>query len=135
MADFKPQIMPVLYWALAYGALAGFVLFLLNLLAAYVTVVWFPVFLIGVVFGGWRNYKRQKSRSYAQGGTVPLPQTLAAEFREAASDIAAASRDLLQQNAKEEAAEETAMVTGAPEPFIEPPDQTNQELPPETPGR
>lgn len=144
MADFKPQIMPVMYWALAYGAVAGVVLFLLKLLAEYVTIVWFPVFVVGLVWGGWRNYKRQKAQWYAQGGAVPPPQTFMAEFKEAASDIAAASRDLVQQNATEEAVQETDLVTGVSEPFVEPPvdvppvlppDQTNQDLPPETSGR
>lgn len=129
-----------MYWALAYGVVAGMVLFLLKLLAEYVTIVWFPVFVIGLMWGGWRNYKRQKAQWYAQGGAVPPPQSFMDEFKEAASDIAEASRELAQQNAQEPAEPQGTMVTGEAEPFVEEEpvasvDAPPQEFPPDTSGR
>ena len=97
MADFKPNMMPLLYWSLAYGAAAGVLLFILFLLSNFITIVWFPVFLAGVVWGGWRNYKQQKKRWYEQAG-VPAPaQSPLDEFKQAASDIATSSQELLNQ--------------------------------------
>ena len=90
-----------MYWALAYGAAAGILLFILYVLSNFITIVWFPVFLAGVVWGGWRNYQQQKTRWYAQAG-VPAPQrSPMEEFRQAASDIAASSQELLNQTEDE----------------------------------
>lgn len=101
MPDFKPQIMPLMYWALAYGAAAGILLFILWALSSFITVVWFPVFLVGVIWGGWRNYQQQKKRWYTQAG-VPQPrQSPIDEFRQAAADIATSSQELLNQNEAE----------------------------------
>lgn len=102
MPEFKPQIMPIMFWSLAYGAAAGILLFILFLLSRYITIVWFPVFLAGVIWGAWRNYQQQKKQAYAQAGEAPPPQSFASEFRQAASDIAVASQDLLNQEAAEE---------------------------------
>lgn len=100
MADFKPQIMAILFWALTYGATAGVVLFILWLLAEYILIVWFPVFLAGVVWGGWRSYQQQKKRWYTQADIPSPQQSITQEVRQAASDIANASRELLNQEAE-----------------------------------
>lgn len=102
--EFKPNIYPVIYWALAYGVIAGFLLFLIYLLSRYITVVWFPVFLVGLVWGGLRNYRKQK-RVWSQQSGVPItPKSPMEEFREAVSDVVDASRDMVaQQRAEDEA--------------------------------
>lgn len=96
---FKPNIYPVMYWALAYGVVAGLLLFLLWLLSSYITIVWFPVFLAGLIWGGFRNYRKQKTAWAAQGGAAMPEGSAVDEFRRAVSDIASASRELLNQEA------------------------------------
>lgn len=126
--DFKPNIYPIMYWALAYGVAGGIVLFLIALLSRYITVVWFPVFLGGLVWGGYRNYRKQKGEwAQTTGMSVPTQSPLN-EFRAAVSDIADASRDVFAQEAQPE----------QPEPQGTPPenDDTTQlpPLPPQQPG-
>lgn len=116
MAEFKPNIMPLMYWALAYGAAAGVILFILYLLSSFITIVWFPVFLVGVIWGGWRNYQQQKKQWYSQTGVVPEKRGAMEEFRQAASDIAVSSQELLNQNAAEnEALENPIPIETSPE--------------------
>lgn len=107
MADFKPNIYPIMYWGLLYGVAAGLLLFAVYLLSQFITLLWFPVFLAGVIWGGYRNYQKQK-RSLG----IAAPQRPMDEFREAASDIVTATRDML--------AEERAAPPG--EPPMTPPD-------------
>ncbi|HLD26127.1 MAG TPA: hypothetical protein VJC05_03745 [Candidatus Andersenbacteria bacterium] len=92
MAEFKPNIYPIMYWALLYGVIAGILLFMLFILSRFITVVWFPVFLAGLIWGGYRNYKQQKT---AAGETMVKP--VMQEFKEAASDIVAATREAMQE--------------------------------------
>jgi hypothetical protein len=94
MANFQPNLYPIMYWGLLYGLAAGLLLFAVFLLSQFITLVWFPVFLAGVLWGGYRNYQKQKR---AQGGVV-TPQKPMQEFREAASDIVAATRDMLAED-------------------------------------
>lgn len=102
--EFKPNIYPIIYWALAYGAIAGFLLFLMYLLARYVTIIWFPVFLVGLIWGGFRNYQKQK-KMWATTAGVPLtPKTPVQEFREAVSDVTDAAREMVAQQHAEDAA-------------------------------
>lgn len=102
MSEFKPNVMPLMYWALAFGAAAGILLFILYLLSEYILIFWVPVFLVGMAWGGWRNYQQQKKRWYTQVGAVAPTQTITQEFREAASDIANVSREFLNQDGRPE---------------------------------
>ncbi len=100
---FKPNIYPVMYWALAYGVTAGILLFLLMLLSRYITIIWFPVFIVGLIWGGFRNYRRQKEDYGRQSGISPAAQSPLDEFKNAAYDIAAASRDLFNSESSDNA--------------------------------
>ena len=95
-----------------YGLIAGFVLFILLLMSRFITLLWFPVFLVGVIWGGYRNYKKQKSES---GHVSTQPKTALEEFKEAARDIVGATRDMVAEQAQEAVAEEEAARTTAPE--------------------
>lgn len=95
---FKPNIYPIMYWALVYGVVAGTVLFLVWLLSQFITLVWMPIFLLGLVWGGYRNYLRQKTQWATQAGVQPTRGTAWEEFREAASDIAQASREVMNES-------------------------------------
>lgn len=97
---FKPNIYPVILWSLVYGLAAGVLLFLITVAQQFVTILWIPLFLAGVVWGGWRNYVRQKSAWLASQGQAYQPQSTTAEFREALSDIRVASRDLFESEAE-----------------------------------
>ena len=100
---FKPNIYPILYWAIAYGVIAGVLLLLLLLLSRFITLVWFPVFLVGLVWGGYRNYKKQKRIWSTQTGVPIAPKNPMEEFREAVSDVVDASREMVAQHRAEDA--------------------------------
>lgn len=102
--EFKPNIYPIIYWALAYGVIAGFVLFIMFLLARYITIVWFPVFLVGLAWGGFRNYKKQKRIWSTQAGVPLTPKSPMQEFREAVTDVTDAARDMVAQQRAEDVA-------------------------------
>ncbi|MDZ4225322.1 MAG: hypothetical protein U1C49_00585, partial [Candidatus Andersenbacteria bacterium] len=104
--EFKPNIYPVMYWALAYGVVAGLLLFLLSVLSQFLTLVWFPVFLAGLIWGGYRNYQKQRSEWRQNTGTPATAQSPVNEFKSAVQDIAAASRELMSQEAQETSTEE-----------------------------
>jgi hypothetical protein len=103
---FQPDIYPIMYWGIAYGAIAGVALFILFLLARFITLVWFPVFLAGLIYGGYRNYQKQKLAWHTATGTPVTPASPMDEFKEAASDIYEASQNLATQEAVEETPEE-----------------------------
>jgi len=94
-----------MYWALAYGVVAGILLYLIYLFSQYITIIWFPVFLAGLIWGGWRNYKKQKKVWTANSGVAPAAQSPVDEFKQAVTDIADASRDLMNQPPPETSAE------------------------------
>lgn len=95
--EFKPNIYPVIFWALAFGLAAGFLLFVVNLLSQYITVVWFPVFLAGLIWGGWRNYQVQR-KEWEKGASVsPEVQSMQTQIRQAVTNIADASKELFNQ--------------------------------------
>lgn len=102
--DFKPNIYPIMYWGLMYGLIAGFLLFVLFMLSRYLTLVWFPVFLTGVIWGGYRNYKKQKRESGQAGEPKPVLQ----EFKDAAKDILGATKEMVTEQLQEAAAEDAA---------------------------
>lgn len=112
MDEFKPNIYPIMYWALAFGAAAAVLLFVLFLLSQVIAIAWFPVFLTGLIWGGYRNYKKQKREWAMATGVTPIVTSPLDEFRQAASDVAQASRDLMQEEAP------------APEPTPETPAST-----------
>ncbi len=91
---FQPDIYPVMYWGIAYGAIAGLALFILFLLSRFITLVWFPVFLAGLIWGGYRNYQKQKAAWYTNAGTAAPSQSPLNEFREAVSDVIDASQQI-----------------------------------------
>ncbi len=101
---FKPNMYPLMYWALAFGVVAGLLLFGMLLLSRYITLVWFPVFLAGLVWGGYRNYKKQKDEWYANSGVAPVKKSAVEEIRDAVSDITTASRTMMAENAAEDEA-------------------------------
>lgn len=102
-AQFKPNIYPVMYWALAFGVIAGLVLFVVFLLARFITVIWFPVFLAGLIWGAYRNYQKQKVQWHKFNG-MPVPAASPLEeFKQATRDIIDASRDMVAQQAEEDA--------------------------------
>lgn len=101
--EFKPNIYPIIYWALAYGVIAGFLLFLVYILSRYITLVWFPVFLLGLVWGGYRNYQKQKKIWSTQSGVPLTPKSPVQEFKEAVSDVTQAAREMVAQQRAEDA--------------------------------
>lgn len=119
-ANFKPNIYPIIYWALAFGVSAGVVLFLVNILARFITLVWFPVFLAGVVWGGYRNYQRQKQAWQAGTGQPTTPDSPLNEFKQAVSDIASASRDMMAEAPAEAASAEEPAPEAIPTPPANP---------------
>jgi hypothetical protein len=101
MADkFKPNIYPIMYWGLMYGLIAGLLVFGLYLLSSYLTLVWLPVFLAGVVWGGYRNYKKQKR----EAGHAGQPKPAVEEFKEAAKDIMGVTKEMISEQMEEAAA-------------------------------
>lgn len=124
--SFKPNIYPIIYWALAFGVTAGVALFILQLLANYITIVWFPVFILGLAWGAYRNYQQQKKAWQTRAGVPATPQSPGAEIRQAVKDIADASKELFNQ--------EAAPAVPAPEaPAPEAPAAPVQEMPAVTP--
>lgn len=104
MNGFKPNIYPVMYWALAYGVAAGVLLFVVYLLSQFITLIWFPVFLVGLAFGAFRNYQNQR-RAFEQNQGIPTQaKPVMQEFREAVVDIANASQEMVAQQQAEDAA-------------------------------
>jgi hypothetical protein len=97
MAEFKVNIYPLMYWGLAYGLIAGFVLFVLFLLSKYITVIWFPVFLAGLIWGGYRNYKKQKDGWSKQSNEPKKSQSPADEVKEAVKDIFSATKEMVAE--------------------------------------
>lgn len=95
--EFKPNIYPIIYWALVYGVIAGLVMFVLTVLSKYITVIWFPVFLAGLVWGAFRNYGKQKDAWNANKGVPPTKRPVMEEFKDAVRDIAVASREIATQ--------------------------------------
>jgi len=123
-----------MYWALAYGVIAGVILFVVYLLSNYITLIWFPVFLAGVIYGGFRNYKKQRNEWTRSQGVAPQTKPVMQEFREAVADIAVASQEMMAESRQQEAAEQEE-ATSAPEQPIEPQEpQPPIETPPTPPA-
>lgn len=137
MAQFQPNIFGIMYWGLLYGLVAGFALLVINFLSDYISLIWLPVFLIGVVWGGYRNYLKQK-RAAGQG-VVGSPLE---EFKAAAQDIAQAARQMVAEqrtgSTPPEIREQRATTPQAPTmvpptaPLAEPPAVWTGPRPPET---
>lgn len=108
--EFKPNIYPIMYWALAYGVLAGILLTVLHLLSQFIAVVWFPVFLAGLIWGGFRNYRKQRTEFEQSQGQTPQAKPITQEFREAVADIAVAGQEMMVEQAAEDAATEEQVV-------------------------
>lgn len=95
--DFKPNMYPIMYWALAYGAAAGVALFLVNVLSTFIGALWAPVFLVGLIWGGYRNYQKQKAAWRMGQGVSSVPQTPIQEFKTAVSDVVSASKEMMAE--------------------------------------
>ena len=128
-AEFKPNIYPIMYWALAFGAAAAVLLFVLFLLSQVIAFAWVPVFLTGLIWGGYRNYKKQKQDWASSAGIIPTAMSPLDEFRQAASDVAQASRDLMEQEspAPEAAPENTSEPEASQNDTTTPTDTTQQQ--------
>ncbi len=132
--DFKPNLYPIMYWAIAYGAVAGIALFLLNFLSSFINVLWAPVFLVGLVWGGYRQYQRQKA-AWRMGQGVPATKNSPVEeFKQAVGDVVTASRELMTQNVEEEAQQALQQQEAAEQELVQQEElqQTaEEELPPQ----
>lgn len=106
--DYKPNIYPIMYWAVLYGALSALGLFAVYLLASFITVLWFPVFLAGLLWGGFRKYKQDKAVWMNANGVSNTPKSAVDEFKDAARDIAQASQEMVTRHAQEDADAVTA---------------------------
>ena len=100
--EFKPNMYPIMYWALAFGAASGVAMFLLLILSQYINIIWVPVFLVGLVWGGYRNYQKQKAAWQQVQGLPARSGTPAQEFRQAVGDVMNASREMMAENRAEE---------------------------------
>ncbi len=96
MAEFKPNLYPIMYWGLVYGVSAGLLLFVVFVLSRFLVFIWFPVFLAGLVWGGYRNYQQQKraGQSHVSEAVQPPLQ----EIKAAARDIVSATREMMREN-------------------------------------
>lgn len=133
--QFKPNMYPLMYWALAFGAISGVALFLMYLLSQFITIVWFPVFLAGLVWGGYRNYKQQKEAWVKGTGTSAMPQSPMQEFRQAVGDVVNASRQMMaEQRAEDQAlSQQAGEEPGEPAPAEEISEQPQPFVTPESP--
>jgi hypothetical protein len=129
MNEFKPNLYPIIYWGLFYSLLAGFVLMALSLLGRYLTVIWFPVFLLGLFFGGYRNYRKQREEFRKTSGEGIKPKPFMEEIQEAAADITTATREMLSQEARETVEAEQAEAEGGEE------EEPTRPEPPANPGQ
>ncbi len=100
--EYKPNIYPIMYWALLYGIIAASALLALHLLSGLITFIWFPVFLAGLVWGGFRKYKQDKAAWEQSQGNPAQPKTPVQEFKDAARDIAKAGSEMIARQAQED---------------------------------
>ncbi|MDA1168796.1 MAG: hypothetical protein O3A36_00470 [bacterium] len=134
--EYKPNIYPIMYWALVYGIIAATALLAVHLLAGFISLLWFPVFLAGLVWGGYRKYQRDKAAWAQSNGSPATPtsgkqKTPVEEFKDAARDIAQASREMMARQATEDAATEQVeqeIITEVPETAPE-----EDQVPPQSP--
>lgn len=101
--EFKPNIYPIMYWGLVFGISAGMLLFAVFLLSRFVVYIWFPVFLAGLLWGGYRNYQQQKRAWQQNTGDVGVGPPLE-EIKAAARDIVLATREILREDTAPDAA-------------------------------
>lgn len=103
-SEYKPNVYQLIFWALTYGVIAGLVLLVLRLLANYLSLLWGPVFLAALLWGGYRNYMKQKMEWHqARGQQVPQLSTVD-QIKEAARDIMVASQEVARQQQQEDSA-------------------------------
>ncbi len=101
--DYKPNLYPIMYWAILYGVIAALALLALKLLSDYITVLWFPVFLAGLIWGGFRKYKQDKAIWMQGRGIVSTKKSAIEEFKDAAKDITQATQEMVTRHAQEDA--------------------------------
>ncbi|MBI3255514.1 MAG: hypothetical protein HYZ63_00930 [Candidatus Andersenbacteria bacterium] len=127
--DFRPNMYPIMYWAIAYGAIAGVALFLVRILAEFIGLLWAPVFLVGLVWGGYRQYQKQKAGWRAGRGIPTAAGSPMDEFKQAVGDVVTASREMMAEQRAEDAAQ-TAQAEVEPETPAE--EIVEEEVPPQT---
>ncbi|MEX0649989.1 MAG: hypothetical protein WD200_03240 [Candidatus Andersenbacteria bacterium] len=139
--EYKPNIYPIMYWALLFGLAAGLILLVVFMLARFITLIWFPVFLAGAAWGAYRNYRKQKDEWANAQGVAPMKKSVMEEFKDATRDIVQASREMMAENAAEDAqvaaeqealAEEEEVLAEEPPEEIIPPSEPP--VPPTTPA-
>jgi hypothetical protein len=118
MQEYKPNIYPIMYWAILYGVVTTLVLFALNLLASYMSLLWFPIFLVGLIWGGYRRYEKDKKNWMEGQGLVGTSKAPLEEFKDAVRDIAQATQEMIAkhkaedtQKAAQESVEQQAQAT------------------------
>ena len=89
-------------------------MYLLTIASAYIGMVWFPIFMVGLVWGGYRNYQMQKARWYQQAGQPTPTQSPLQEFKQAVTDIADASKELMNQESETQEPAQTPTEPGTP---------------------
>lgn len=115
--EFKPNIYPIMWWALAYGALASLAFLVIMLLSRYIG---FPLlFLIGLVWGAYRNYQKQKEAWSINQGVPPQSGSFVQEFKNAFSDISTAGREMMAEQRAEDAAAAQAAAEAEAEAIAE----------------
>ena len=95
--QFKPNIYPVIWWGLLYGVIFTLVLYILVLVAQHITVLWFPFFLLGLLYGSFRQYTKQRDIFYASKGQKVRGGSFMDEVKEAARDISDAGREVFHE--------------------------------------
>ncbi|HLC49788.1 MAG TPA: hypothetical protein VJI96_05390 [Candidatus Andersenbacteria bacterium] len=101
--EYKPNIYPIMYWALVYGIIAASVLLLIKILADFINIIWFFVFLAGLIWGGFRKYKQDKAAWMQGSGIKSTSKSAKEEFKEAARDIAQAGKEMIAKQVQENA--------------------------------
>ena len=92
-----------MYWALVYGIIAASVLLLIKILADFINIIWFFVFLAGLIWGGFRKYKQDKAAWMQGSGIKSTSKSAKEEFKEAARDIAQAGKEMIAKQVQENA--------------------------------
>ena len=95
--EFKPNIYPLIFWGIIYGVPAGLLVLAMQFLSNMIGIVWGPVFLLGLAWGAFRNYQKQKETWLNNQGQTYQPQSIMQEFRSATQDIMNASQEVMQQ--------------------------------------
>ncbi len=98
MQQYKPNLYPIIYWAILYGVITTLALFALTMLASFIGILWFPIFLAGLIWGGYRRYEKDKKDWMHGQGIVGTSKAPLEEFKDATRDIAQATQDMIAKH-------------------------------------